>query len=243
MADKITAKWVLDEVRAEFRDIEKDSEEVLRKTTNEFASRAPAWVAQAVTDVYNVKKKKVKESIEKVERHAGKIKIAGKTVSNTRIIYSSDKALDLSQFGMKPNKQPTRKDTEYRPIPLPKKTRQGHSSKQFEKYGAVARPTKDGEVPFIMARPLAPYQVTAEIQRGHKKAYTGGVFVANNGRAGLMAFKRFGDDRDNTEVLRGVSVPVMINDGPGVREKIDKRIDEGMSKRLEHHVDRTLARK
>ena len=233
---KAAVSWNLDDVVKEFKEINKDSEEVLRRTTADFATRGPAWVSKGVTEVYNVKKKRVKEALEKINRKTGKTKIAGKVVDNTELIYEGHR-LALNEFSLRPSKQPTKREPEYRTIPI------DPNSRQYTKGKVTTRPLQPGELPFLTVRPLAPYKVSSEIQKGKRKTYTGPMFVFNNGRGGIMAFQRKSEERASAAIKRGPSVAAMIDYGPGVRKKVEKYIDEGMSKRLEHHVDRILAKK
>lgn len=70
----------------------------------------------------------------------------------------------------------------------------------------------------------------------------GSVFLGSNKGAGLIPFQREGDSRTPVKSIKTVSVPQMITNDQ-VAEHIQKNIDEGLAKRLEHHTERELGKK
>ena len=90
-----------------------------------------------------------------------------------------------------------------------------------------------------MVRPPAPYNITAEVYRGKRKTIGGTAFLGSNGGGGYIPFQREGDGRTPIKSIKTVSVPQMITN-PQVSEKITEAIDEGLRKRLEHHLEQEM---
>lgn len=97
----------MDQVVKELNAMEKKSEIVLQRTTNDFKARAPAWVSASVSEVYNIKKVDVKSALMK-KGVSGKIKISGKTVANAQLVYEG-RTLTATHFAMKPRLRPQAK--------------------------------------------------------------------------------------------------------------------------------------
>ena len=93
-----------------------------------------------------------------------------------------------------------------------------------------------------MVRPPAPYKVTAEIKKGKRVTLSRDAFLGTNKGAGYIPFQRKGKGRTPVESIKTVSVPQMITN-PEVAEQIRANIDEGLAKRLEHHLQRELGKK
>jgi len=99
--------------------IQKDSEKVLQKTVFDFKSRAPAWVSAAVTEVYGVSKKEVKDTFdgyskrnESGKKYIGSAKANGTTIDSVGLIYRG-RTLSPLHFKMKPT-SPPKKDVPYK---------------------------------------------------------------------------------------------------------------------------------
>ena len=73
----------------------------------EFKTRAPAWISQAITQDYTIKKKDI-NSNKKGAKVAGKIKVAGVSVDNIQIEYQG-RLLTPTHFKMTPRVRPQRK--------------------------------------------------------------------------------------------------------------------------------------
>ena len=199
----------------------KQSETVVKRTVSDFKSRAPAWVSAAVTEYYAIKKSDVKGAMTGVKKGIGKIKVAGVTVDEISLVYSG-RLLTPTHFKMKPTAPPAKRAKDTRLIP-------GQNVKS-DAVGDVATVT-----------PLAPYQVTAEIKKGHRVTFPGQTFLGTNKGAGYIPFQRQSEERTDIKSIKTVSIPQMITNEQ-VGEEIKKKIDEGLSKRLEHHLQQELAK-
>jgi len=211
-----------EDLKAKLAKMNKQSETVVKRTVSDFKSRAPAWVSAAVTEYYAIKKSDVKGAMTGVKKGIGKIKVAGVTVDEISLVYSG-RLLTPTHFKMKPTTPPKKRDKDTRLIP-------GQNIKSDKAVGDVAT-----------VNPLAPYQVTAEIKKGHRVTFPGQTFLGTNKGAGYIPFQRQSDERTDIKSIKTVSIPQMITNEQ-VGEEIKKKIDEGLSKRLEHHLQQELAK-
>ena len=202
-----------EDLKAKLEKMNKQSETVVKRTVSDFKSRAPAWVSAAVTEYYAIKKSEVKGAMTGVKKGIGKIKVAGVTVDEISLVYSG-RLLTPTHFKMKPSTPPKKRAKNIK----------------SETAGDVATVT-----------PLAPYQVSAEIKKGKRVTFPGQVFLGTNKGAGYIPFQRESEERTDIKSIKTVSIPQMITNEQ-VGEEIKKKIDEGLSKRLEHHLQQELAK-
>lgn len=199
--------------------LNKDSEIAMQRTVNDFKSRAPAWVSAGVTEHYTIKKSEVKGALTGAKKGVGTVKVKGITVDNVQLEYSG-RLLTPTHFKMKPTKPPEKRAKEKRLIPG----------------GNVSGGNGAGDVATVL--PPAPYTVTAEIIKGQRKSLGDGTFLGTNKGDGYIPFQRTGEGRTPIASIKTVSIPQMIT-GKGA-ESIQAKIDEGLTKRLEHHTERLL---
>lgn len=205
-------------LRDELKSMDESSERAIKRTISDFKSRAPGWIGSAVTEHYGIKKSEVKDAITGTKK-AGKINVGGIAVDNVAIEYSG-RPLTPTHFKMKPTKVPTKREKNYRRVP--------------------GSGVNGGEVAMVKAP--APYRVTAEIVKGQRKVLGSDVFLGSNRGNGVIPFQRTGEGRTPIKSVKSTSVPQMITN-PDVAEKIQKNIDEGLSKRLQHHVEQELKKR
>lgn len=201
---------------ADLKAINKDAEKAIRATLSDFKSRAPAWISAAVSEEYTIKKSEVKGAMTGAKK-IGSIKVSGVAVDNIGLEYTG-RVLTPIHFKMKPKKPPAKKEKDARLIP-------------GDNIGS------DSDV--IQVHPIKAYQVTAEIHKGKSKSLGSSVFLGSNGGEGYIPFQRTGDGRTPIKSIKTVSVPQMITNEK-VAETIQKNIEEGLTKRLEHHTERAL---
>jgi hypothetical protein len=93
------------------------------------------------------------------------------------------------------------------------------------------------------ARKDKPYRITQEIFKGQRKALPPDAFLASSGKEGSkqIPFQREGKGRHPIRSIKTVSVPQMIGNEE-VSEKIQQRIDEGLTKRLENHIKQMISK-
>lgn len=207
----------LNELARSLTNVEEVAEKAVKKTLSDFKSRAPAWISAAVTDPYGIKKSEVKDAISG-KKKIGSIAIAGITVDSVAIEYSG-RPLTPTHFKMKPTKVPAKREKAFKRVP---------GSGVGEGGGNVA-----------MVKAPAPYTVTAEVYKGKRKVLGSDVFLGTNKGTGVIPFQRTGKGRTPIESIKSTSVPQMITNEK-VTEEIKKNIDEGLGKRLQHHVAQEL---
>lgn len=88
----------------ELHHINKDSETVIKRTTSDFKSRAPAWVAAAVSETYGIKKSEISKA-KSSAKPVGKVVVSGIMVDNVQLTFSG-RVLTPTHFGMKPKTRP-----------------------------------------------------------------------------------------------------------------------------------------
>lgn len=88
----------------ELHKINKDSETVIKRTTSDFKSRAPAWVAAAVSQTYGIKKSEITKA-KTSAKPVGKVVVSGILVDNVQLTFSG-RVLTPTHFGMKPKTRP-----------------------------------------------------------------------------------------------------------------------------------------
>lgn len=198
----------------DIKKIERQSEKAVQRTISDFKSRGPGWVSQEVREEYNIKRKDVNEANMGVKRRGRSgIKITGVSVDDMAIVYQG-RPLTLTHFGMIPKTIPGLSD-----------------NRVTVKLGGVYR----------RVRTRSPIVVRATIKKGQRELITGKydtpVFIAQNPRkiGQYLPFQRKGAERTDFESIRTVSVPQMVTNEK-VAEDIHKRINEELSKRLQHHL-------
>lgn len=196
------------------------AEKAVKRTVSDFKTRAPGWISTAVTEHYGIKKKDVKDAITGTKK-LGTISLGGVAVDNVAIEYRG-RPLTPTHFKMKPTKVPAKREKEFRRVP---------GAGVGEGGGDVA-----------MVKAPAPYDITAEIIKGKRVKLSSGAFLGTNKGTGMIPFQRTGDGRTPVESIKTVSVPQMVTN-PDVAEQIQKNIDEGLSKRLEHHLEQELKKR
>ena len=114
-----------------------DPSGVFTKTMGDMQRRAPGKVADAVRNVFNIKKSDVMPTKKKTDlKKAGTIKVTGQTISELTLNYEG-RVLTPLHFGVTPKTQPE-KGRKYSVKLKVKKTQK-----------AVKSPTKEGKVPFV----------------------------------------------------------------------------------------------
>lgn len=104
--------------------------------------------------------------------------------------------------------------------------------------GRLLTPTHFGMKPTSRPAKNKPYVVSAQIKKGGgRKALGSSVFLAPSGRAGTkqIPFQRRGTERTPIDVIKTVSVPQMVTNEK-VAKEIQKRINQELGKRLDHHL-------
>lgn len=213
----------LGELKKEIEATKKQSEEVIKKTVGDFKSRAQGWVSPAIVGVFNIKKSDIKKCYKGAKKGPGTIKIKSVYLDNVQLFYKG-RVLTPIHFGMKPGKPPARRMKDTRLIP-------GQAIRSDNPVGPVAS-----------VKPIAPYQVSVEVYKGKRKTIKSkdNVFLGSNGHGKYIPYYRKDENRESVEAIRSISIPQMITNKK-VSADIQANIEEGLTKRLEHHVKQKMS--
>lgn len=96
----------LQQLVADLEAIENGGKKAISNTIKDVKARAPGWIAQEVTAVYNIKKSEITPSGSgKSKKMAGSIQITGETIEELAITYKG-RLLTPVHFGMTPKAPP-----------------------------------------------------------------------------------------------------------------------------------------
>lgn len=209
---------------ANLKEINADAEKAIRRTISDFKSRAPGWINTAVSEEYTIKKTEVKQSMKGAKKR-GSINVSGIQVDNIGLEYEGRRLTPI-HFHMRPKKPSAKRDKNKRFIP-------GENITGFS--GNVAA-----------VNPIKAYQIKVEIHKGRwvtlQGKYDTTPYLSSNGGGAYLPFQRKGEERKPVVSIRSTSVPQMITNEK-VSKDIQNRIEEGITKRLEHHVEQALKKK
>lgn len=88
--------------------IDEQGRKAVKATVRDVKARAPSWIAQEVTSVYNIKKGEITPSGKnsgKPKKMAGSVSVSGETIEELTITYSG-RLLTPVHFGMTPKTAP-----------------------------------------------------------------------------------------------------------------------------------------
>lgn len=200
---------LLDQVQ----EIDEKGRKAVKATVRDVKSRAPGWIAQEVTQVYNIKKSEITPSSgkgAKPKKMAGSIQVRGETIEEMTITYSG-RLLTPVHFGMTPKTPPAGKS-----YTLKMQVVKGQK-KVIGRYKNTRTPG-------------GPYS-----ERSHNILMGTGNTKADG--VGYIPFQRMSRTRTDIQKFTTISVPQMITSDK-TSEKIMTRLQEETAKRLQHNLDR-----
>lgn len=203
----------LSQLVADVRAIEEGGRRAISSTVKDVKARAPGWIAQEVTGVYNIKKSEiVPSSSGKPKKMAGSIRITGETIEELAITYEG-RLLTPVHFGMTPKSPP--------------------SGKSYTLKVQVLKGQKKVIGRYKNTRtPGGPFS-----QRSHNILMGTGNTQA--GGTNWIPFQRMSKTRTDIKKVTTISVPQMIT-SDRTNEAIILRLNTETAKRLEHHMKRAL---
>lgn len=204
---------LLDQVQ----EIDEKGRKAVKATVRDVKSRAPGWIAQEVTQVYNIKKSEITPSSgkgAKPKKMAGSIQVRGETIEEMTITYSG-RLLTPVHFGMTPKTPPAGKS-----YTLKMQVVKGQK-KVIGRYKNTRTPG-------------GPYS-----ERSHNILMGTGNTKADG--VGCIPFQRMSRTRTDIQKFTTISVPQMITSDK-TSEKIMTRLQEETAKRLQHNLDRALGK-
>ena len=202
---------LLDQVQ----EIDEKGRKAVKATVRDVKSRAPGWIAQEVTQVYNIKKSEITPSSgkgAKPKKMAGSIQVRGETIEEMTITYSG-RLLTPVHFGMTPKTPP--------------------AGKSYTLKAQVLKGQKKVVGRYLNTRtPGGPFS-----QRSHNILM--GTGNTKSDGTSWIPFQRMSKTRTDIKKLTTISVPQMIT-SDRTNEAIMLRLNTETSKRLEHHMKRAL---
>lgn len=208
----------LEEISRQLNGLIEDGEKVLKRTTNDFKRYAPGWVAKEVSSVYNIKTTEVKPT--KGGKPVGRIWVDGETISSASITYKG-RVLTPVHFGMAPK------------VPKPAYTLKATIFRGNRKtLGQVKRLTKKQKK--NVGRNFT--------KQGTRSSDKSPIMLMHAGGGTYIPMQRKSRRRNDIEAIRTLSLPQMI-ENPQVRRFTGEAIDEKLSKRFYHHLERCVRAK
>ena len=176
-------------------------------------ARAPGWIAQEVTAVYNIKKGEITPSSGgKPKKMAGSIRITGETIEELTLVYKG-RLLTPVHFGMTPKTAPP--------------------GKSYTLRMQVVKGQKKVIGRYLNTRtPGGPYS-----ERSHNILM--GTGNTKSEGTSWIPFQRMSKTRTDIKKLTTISVPQMIT-SDRTNEAIMLRLNTETAKRLDHHMKRAL---
>lgn len=207
----------LQQLVADLEAIENGGKKAISNTIKDVKARAPGWIAQEVTAVYNIKKGEITPSgknSSKPKKMAGSVSVSGETIEELTITYSG-RLLTPVHFGMTPKTAPP--------------------GKSYTLRMQVVKGQKKVIGRYLNTRtPGGPYSERSHnILMGTGNTKAGGVSA--------IPFQRMSRTRTDIKKFTTISVPSMIT-SERTNEKIMTRLQEETAKRLQHNLDRALGK-
>lgn len=203
----------LRQLAADVQAIEAGGRKAITSTVKDVKARAPGWIAQEVTAVYNIKKGEITPSSGgKPKKMAGSIRITGETIEELTLTYKG-RLLTPVHFGMTPKAPPKGKS-----YTLKVQVLKG-SKKVLGRYKNTRTPG-------------GPFS-----QRSHNILM--GTGNTQEGGTNWIPFQRMSKTRTDIKKVTTISVPQMIT-SDRTNEAIMLRLNTETAKRLDHHLKRAL---
>lgn len=200
-------------LQKELNNLKKAPQTVLSRTLRDAKDRAPAWVAAEVAKQYGIKKKEVGDG------KTSRLKVEGDSVDNVKLVYTG-RVLTPTHFNM-----------------TPKAPREGAYTLKAE----IIKGEKKvlGKVKKLTKKQRA--QLAKNFRReGTRTSDHSPIMLMHTGNqrvdgTSYIPFQRKSTDRKDVKVVKGPSVPQMI-DSERTAPNITKAINENLGKRLDHHM-------
>ncbi len=205
----------------------KVGQETVSYTVKDIKSRAPGWIADETSAVYNIKKSEITpaRTEESKSKKAVSVYTSGTTLETVAIVYTGRRLTPI-HFSMSPKKPRRQRTGDKKAVP----------GKGIDFHGAGSA--------VGMVSVFKEYKIGYEVIKGRRLEATGKrewsrPFLApvKKGSDKYIVYQRKGDNRTKMYSTRTVSVPQMI-EAKRVYDKVEKRIMEAATQRLQHHLDR-----
>jgi hypothetical protein len=193
--------------------MKKAPRQVMKNVTADAKKRVPGWVAAEVTKVYGVKKGDI------TGQKIGRVKPEGNSFKEARIVYTG-RVLTPTHFNMSPKvPNPGGGYTLKATIVKGQRTTLGKVKKLTKKQRAALGKNFTG---------------TGTRNSDHSPIM---LMRANGGQ--YLPFQRKSVNRKDIDAIKTISLPQMVS-SQRTEEGIQRGINEGLGKRLEHHMNRFM---
>ena len=188
---------------------------VLKSITAEAKKRVPGWVATEVAKTYGIKKGEI------TGNKVGKVTAKGKDIKKVKVIYTG-RLLTPTHFSMSPK-----------------------APKEGGGYTLKATIIKGQRTTLGKVKKLTKKQKKALIKNftrsGTQRSDHSPVMLMRANGGQYLPFQRKSLDRKNIEAVKTISLPQMVS-SERTKEGIQKAINEGLGKRLDHYMERYMGR-
>ena len=205
-------------IKNKIDDMQKAPRQVVKSITAEAKKRVPGWVAAEVTKEYGVKKGDI------TGQKIGRVTPQGNSIKEVRIVYTG-RLLTPTHFNMSPK------------APNPGG---GYTLKATIVKGE--RKTL-GKVKKLTKKQLAALGKNFT-RSGTQSSNRSPIMLMHTGNAqadgtNYIPFQRKSTDRKDVEAIKTISLPQMVA-SERTAEGIQRAINEGLGKRLEHYMNRYM---
>ena len=207
-------------LKKKLEDMKKAPEAVLKNMMSDARKRVPGWVATEVSKVYGIKKKEVMPSNGGAGK-AGTVSVRGDNIRNAQVVYRG-RVLTPTHFSMTPTSP---------------KADGGYTLKATFLRGQRATLGKVKKLTKKQRAELGKNFTGSGARRSDHSPIM--LMRANGGH--YLPFQRKSQNRKDIKAVKTISLPQMVS-SERTAEGIKKAIDEGLGKRLDHHMQRYMGK-
>ena len=202
-------------VKKQIEQMKDAPQKVMQAMYSDASKRVPGWIATEVTKTYGVKKSEISDG------SIGKVKVQGDNIKNMKVVYTG-RLLTPTHFSMSPKE----------PKPGGGYTLKATVIKGERKtLGQVKKLTKK------QRKELGKNLTRSGSQNSPKSPIM--LMRANGGH--YLPFQRVSKNRKDIEAIKTISLPQMVS-SKRTEEAIQQAINEGLGKRLDHHMKRYMGK-
>jgi len=202
-----------DAIKKQLEDMKKAPRSVLERTMGDAKKRIPPWVAAEVSKQYGIKKAEVGNGL------AGNVKVEGNSIETLKLIYTG-RVLTPTHFGMSPK------------VP-------GKNSYTLKAQIIRGERSTLGKVKKLSKAQRAELAKNFRREGAHNSSHSPIMLMPTG--ATYIPFQRKSPYRSDVEAIKTLSVPQMVS-SDRVAPGITKAINEGLQKRLDHHMERLMCK-
>ena len=194
-------------------DKKKAPQKVMKALASDARKRVPGWVATEVTKVYGIKKSEI------TGKNIGDVKVQGNDIKDMKVIYTG-RPLTHTHFSMSPK-----------------------APKEGGGYTLKATVLKGQRKTLGNVKKLSKAQRAALGKNftgsGSKSSTKSPIMLMRANGGQYLPFQRKSANRRDIDVVKTISLPQMVS-SERTEADIQNAINEGLGKRLEHHMNRYM---